>query len=54
VSEGDRNPAELRAHYEVERELAARLRAASRTERRTLYPAVYDELFRWVRTHPQR
>lgn len=43
----------LRAHYLVERELAARLRAATREERRTLYASVYDELFRRVPDHPQ-
>lgn len=47
-------PAEqVRAHYDIERELAARLRAASREERRTLYTSLYDELFRRVPHHPQ-
>ncbi len=41
----DQRPASLvRQHYEVEKELADRLRQASREERRTLYGAVYDEL----------
>ena len=39
---------ELRAHYEVEKELAATLRNAPAGERRKLYPRVYDELFRRV------
>jgi SAM-dependent methyltransferase len=43
----------LRAHWEIERELASRLRAASREERSTLYGEVYDELFRRVPDHPQ-
>ncbi|MGZ4168714.1 MAG: class I SAM-dependent methyltransferase [Solirubrobacteraceae bacterium] len=43
----------LRAHWEIERELADRLRAASRDERTTLYGTVYDELFRRVPDHPQ-
>jgi SAM-dependent methyltransferase len=44
---------QIREHYEIEKELAARLRGASKDERRTLYPAVYDELFRRVPWHPQ-
>ena len=52
VTEG-RSASEIRAHYEVERELAARLRSATPTERRTLYTALYDELFRTVGLHPQ-
>lgn len=43
----------LRHHYEVERELADRLRAASQAERSKLYPQVYDELYRRVPDHPQ-
>ncbi len=42
----------IRAHYEVERELAQRLRAADRASRRTLYNDVYDELYRRVPDHP--
>ncbi len=49
-----RDPARVRAHYEVERVLAARLRNASRDERRALYPAVYDELMQRVADHPLR
>jgi SAM-dependent methyltransferase len=43
----------LRAHWEIERELADRLRAASREQRGALYSAVYDELFLRVPDHPQ-
>jgi len=43
---------ELRAHYEVERELADRLRQASKEERRHLYTSLYDEMFRRVPSHP--
>jgi SAM-dependent methyltransferase len=43
----------IRAHYEVERELADRLRNSSRAERRDLYSLVYDELFERVPDHPQ-
>jgi SAM-dependent methyltransferase len=50
----ERRPPELvRQHYEVERELADRLRRASREERRTLYRSVYNELYQRVPHHPQ-
>jgi SAM-dependent methyltransferase len=44
---------QLREHYEVEKELAARLRRAGREERLELYSLLYDELFRRVPHHPQ-
>lgn len=44
---------ELRQHYDVEWELADRLRNATKEERRTLYSEVYDELFKRVPLHPQ-
>jgi SAM-dependent methyltransferase len=44
---------ELRQHYEVEKELADRLRHATATERRTLYTALYNELLTRVPRHPQ-
>ncbi|QGM97918.1 class I SAM-dependent methyltransferase [Methylocystis parvus] len=40
-------------HYRIERSLANRLRHADKSERRTLYTTVYDELFRTVPDHPQ-
>jgi SAM-dependent methyltransferase len=43
----------IRHHYEVERELADRLRLADRNERALLYPLLYDELFEGVLDHPQ-
>ena len=43
----------LRAHYEIERELADRLRNAEPEARKTLYGNVYDELFAGVPDHPQ-
>ena len=49
-----RNASDLRAHYEVERELAARLGAANRAQRQTLYRDAYNELFQRVGSHPQR
>lgn len=48
-----RTHARLQAHYAIERELADRLRRAGRDERRVLYTALYDELFRRVPDHPQ-
>ena len=44
---------QLREHYEVEKELAFRLRNASREERSVLYSSLYDELFQRVPHHPQ-
>ena len=40
-------------HFEVERELAARLKVAPKAERGQLYKALYDELFQRVPEHPQ-
>ncbi len=48
-----RSSERIRQHYLVEKELAARLRAATKAERRNLYTEVYDELFRRVPDHPQ-
>lgn len=46
-------PSHSRQHYEVERELAARLRASTREERRTLVGELYSELFARVPDHPR-
>lgn len=48
-----RTDAALRQHFDVERELAQRLRTAPKAERRYLYSAVYAELYRRVPSHPQ-
>lgn len=48
-----RSPERLRAHYELEKRLAGRLRNASSAERVTLYPEVYGELFQSLPDHPQ-
>jgi SAM-dependent methyltransferase len=48
-----RTSEELRQHYEIEKELANRLRNSRRGERTTMYAQVYDELFRRVPKHPQ-
>jgi SAM-dependent methyltransferase len=42
----------LRHHYDVETELAARLRNSDKAERLQLYRTVYDELYRRVPHHP--
>ncbi len=44
---------QLREHYEIERKLSNILRKASGKERRYLYSALYDELYRRVPHHPQ-
>jgi SAM-dependent methyltransferase len=43
----------IRRHYEIEVELAARLRQAERGERQRLYGELYDELFTRVPWHIQ-
>jgi len=48
-----RPPDRLRAHYEIERELAERLRASQPEERGSLYGEVYTELFARLPDHPQ-
>ena len=44
---------QLREHYEIERQLALKLRNASKEERSYLYSDLYNELFRRVQHHPQ-
>lgn len=48
-----RTPQQLREQYLLEKELAGRLRSASRDERTHLYSWAYDELFRRIPHHPQ-
>ncbi|HRJ09278.1 MAG TPA: class I SAM-dependent methyltransferase [Prosthecobacter sp.] len=48
-----RSPQALRHHYEVEKELAARLRASTREERTALFGKLYGELFERVPDHPR-
>jgi SAM-dependent methyltransferase len=43
----------LRRHYEIEKRLADRLRAAPQDQRRQLYGEVYDELFRGLPELPR-
>lgn len=48
-----RTPERLRNHYEVERELAARLRASTREDRTEIFKTLYTELFDRVPDHPR-
>lgn len=47
-----RTLAQLREHYQIEKELANRLRRATKEERRSLYNTVYDERLRRIPHHP--
>ena len=47
-----RTAEQIREHYEVEKELAARLRAGDAGERTRLYAKLYDEMYRRVPHHP--
>ncbi len=44
---------QLKEHYEVEKELAEKLRNSTKKQRRELYSSVYDELYERVPYHPQ-
>ena len=44
---------QIKEHYEIEKELANRLRSSSREERRHLYTSVYDELYKKVPHNPK-
>lgn len=48
-----RDPDSLRRHFEVERELADKLRRSTRSERSKLFGDLYSELFRRVPDHPR-
>lgn len=47
-----RTMTQLREHYEIEKELANRLRSATSMERRHLYAVVYDERLQRIPHHP--
>jgi len=47
-----RTAEQVRKHYEIERELASRLKDCTTERRRELYGPTYDELFRRVPDHP--
>ena len=44
---------QIKEHYEIEKELASKLRNSTRNERRRLYASVYNELLREVPHHPR-
>ncbi len=44
---------QVKEHYEIEKELASRLRRAPQEERRHMYSSLYDELYRRVTHHPR-
>lgn len=46
------SPEQIKEHYEIEKELASRLRNASKQERKQLYAKAYDEMLRRVPYHP--
>ncbi|MGJ8642178.1 MAG: class I SAM-dependent methyltransferase [Luteolibacter sp.] len=48
-----RTPDRIRHHYEVERELGAKLRASNPEERTELFKTLYTELFDRVPDHPR-
>jgi SAM-dependent methyltransferase len=48
-----RTPERIRHHYEVERELGAKLRASDPRERTQLFKTLYTELFERVPDHPR-
>ena len=51
--EDTRTLEQKREQYEIEKQLADRLRHSTREERRVLYATLYDELFARVPYHPQ-
>jgi SAM-dependent methyltransferase len=53
ASESARSPEQVREHYEIEKALAAQLRAGTPDERKRLYGRVYDEMYRRLPHHPQ-
>jgi SAM-dependent methyltransferase len=53
MSADPRTPERIRHHYEVEKELAARLRASTREERTELFKTLYTQLFDRVQDHPR-
>lgn len=44
---------DIKRHYQIEKELAHKLRIASKEERKHLYPSLYDEFYKLVPDHSQ-
>lgn len=53
TKESTRSFESIKKHYEIEKELAVRLKSSERENRPSLYTTVYDELFQRVSDHPQ-
>ena len=49
----NRSYEQIKNHYLVEKEIAARLKRANRAERKEIYASMYDELFSKVLDHPR-
>jgi hypothetical protein len=49
----ERSAEQLIEHYELEKELACKLKNSTREERKKLYTILYDELFQKIPHHPQ-
>ncbi len=52
-AEFQRTPERLRHHFEVEKELAGKMRQSTRAERTQLFKTLYNELFERVPDHPR-
>lgn len=53
MTNGHRTLEQIKEHYEIEKQLAEKLRNSSRQERQSLYTSVYEDLFRLVPHHPR-
>lgn len=49
----NRTPEQIKEHYEIEKELANKLRNSNKEERRKLYTSLYDELYKRVPHSPK-
>ena len=48
-----RTKQQITEHYEIEKELASKLKNATKEERKIFYTKLYDELYKRVPHHPQ-
>ncbi len=53
ISTENRTKEEIREHYQIEKDLAKKLRTSQKQEREHLYTQLYDDLFKKVPHHPQ-
>ena len=51
--EDERTKNQIKEQYEIEKELANKLRFSDRKDRKKLYSSSYDELFKRIPHHPQ-